>query len=98
VYAMHLSEQKGWSQDTPLPRPHLRVGSGDEGIWLEIRVSWRSSKGKQFFFFLFLYPQRYLGLISFAAAWDCATLLLLLYFPSHYSITASNICIQNLSY
>jgi len=32
VYAMQLSDWKGWSQDLPLPRPHLRVGSGGEGI------------------------------------------------------------------
>jgi len=37
VYAMHLSDQKGWSQDPPFPRPHLRVGSGGEGI-----SCWRS--------------------------------------------------------
>jgi len=27
VYAVHLSNWKGWSQDPRLPRPHLRVGS-----------------------------------------------------------------------
>lgn len=47
MYAMHLSDQKGWSQDPPLPRPHLRVGSGGEGILLEISVYLRSSEGKQ---------------------------------------------------
>jgi len=47
VYAMHLSDQKGWSQDPPLPRPHLRVGSGGKGILLEISVYLRSSEGKQ---------------------------------------------------
>ena len=31
MYAMNLSDWKGWSQDPPLPRPHLRVGSGGEG-------------------------------------------------------------------
>ena len=30
--AMYLSDQKGWSQDPPLPRPHLRVGSEGEGV------------------------------------------------------------------
>ena len=30
--AMHLSDRKGWRQDPPLPRPHLRVGSGGKGI------------------------------------------------------------------
>jgi len=35
VHAMHLTDQKGWSQDPFLPRPHLRAGSGSEGISLE---------------------------------------------------------------
>jgi len=25
VQAIHLSDWKGWRQDSPLPRPHLRV-------------------------------------------------------------------------
>ena len=54
MYATHLSNWKGWSQDPPLHRPHLRVGSGDEGISLESPAYWRSSKGKQFFFCFFL--------------------------------------------
>ena len=29
--APHLSDRKGCSQDPPLPRPHLRVGSGGVG-------------------------------------------------------------------
>ena len=33
---MYLSDGQGWSQDASLPRPHLRVGSGSEGISLEI--------------------------------------------------------------
>ena len=37
VLAMHLSDWKGCSQDPPLPRPHLRVSSGGEGI-----TGWRS--------------------------------------------------------
>ena len=32
MYAVYLKDQKGWSQDPPLPRPHLKVGSGGEGI------------------------------------------------------------------
>jgi len=35
LHAMYLSDWKGWSQDAPLPRPHLRVGSGGEGVLLE---------------------------------------------------------------
>uniref|UniRef100_A0A8V0XHC2 Phosphodiesterase n=1 Tax=Gallus gallus TaxID=9031 RepID=A0A8V0XHC2_CHICK len=41
---MHLNDQKRWSQDPPLPRPHLRVGCG-KGIFLEIPVCQRFSKG-----------------------------------------------------
>ena len=36
LHAMYLSDWKGRSQDPPLPRLHLRVGSGGEGILLEI--------------------------------------------------------------
>ena len=52
MHAMHLSDQKGWSQDPPLPRPHLRVGSGGKGILLEIPVYLRPSKGKQILSFV----------------------------------------------
>ena len=37
VHYMHLSDWKRWSQDPPLPRPHLRVGSGSKSI-----SHWRS--------------------------------------------------------
>jgi len=50
VQAMCLIDSEGWSQDPALPSPHLRVGSGGEGIFLEIPAYWRSSNGKQFFF------------------------------------------------
>ena len=51
LHAMHLSYQKGWRQDPTLPRPHIRAGSGGKDILLEIPDYWRSSKGKQIFFF-----------------------------------------------
>ena len=51
MHAVYLSDWKGWSQDAPLPRPHLRVGSGGEGILLQIPAYLRPSEGKQFFFF-----------------------------------------------
>ena len=38
VNAMHLSDQKGWSPDSAFPSPHLRAGSGGEGISLEFPV------------------------------------------------------------
>jgi len=43
--AMHLSDGKGWSQDAPLPRPHLRFGNGGEDVFLEISAYRRLSKG-----------------------------------------------------
>ena len=47
-----LSDQKGWSQDPPLSCPHLRVGNGCEGIFLEFSVSPRPSEGKQILSFV----------------------------------------------
>ena len=52
MHAEPLSDQKGWSQDPPLPRPHLRVGSGGVGTLLVIPPSWRPSEGKQLLFFV----------------------------------------------
>ena len=63
VHAMHLSDQKGWSQDPLLPRPHLRVGSGGEGVLLEIPAYLRPSKGKQTFSFVSVPTAAALGLI-----------------------------------
>ena len=52
MYTVYLSDQKGWSHDPPLPRPHLRVGSGGKGILLEICVYLRPFKGKQLLSFV----------------------------------------------
>ena len=52
VYAMYLSDQKVCSQVPPLPRPHLRVGSGNKSNLLEIPVYLRPSEGKQFLSFI----------------------------------------------
>ena len=49
---MHLSDQKGWSQDPPLPRPHLRAGSGGVGILLDVLAYPRPPEGKQPFFLI----------------------------------------------
>jgi len=88
VYAMALSDQKRWSQDPCPPRPHLRVGSGGESILLGIRVYLWPSEGKYLFFSLLLHLCLLcLGLSLFFTAEDFATPLLLLYFPSSYSIT-----------
>ena len=48
---IHLSYQKGWSQDPPLPRLYLRVGNGGEGRSLEIPVYLRPSEGRAGSFF-----------------------------------------------
>ena len=53
MHATLLSDWKGWSQDPPLPRPHLRVGS-DKGNLLEIPVGPKPSGGEQLLSFLFL--------------------------------------------
>ncbi|XP_048796730.1 transmembrane protein 170B isoform X1 [Lagopus muta] len=60
VQAMHLSDWKGWNQDPPLPRPHLRAGSGGKSILLEIpaylwtllKVNFRPSKKMWYWVFL----------------------------------------------
>ena len=54
MHVMNLSDRKGWSRDPPLPRPHLRVGSGGEGILVEVSVYLRSSEGKQLLCFVFV--------------------------------------------
>jgi len=47
VHAMYRDDWKGRSQDAPLPRPHLRIGSGGEGILLEISVYLRTLQAFQ---------------------------------------------------
>jgi len=47
MHIMHLSDQKGWSQDSPLSRSHLNVGSGGEVIYLEIPACLRPFEGKR---------------------------------------------------
>lgn len=54
VHTMHLSDWNGWSQDSPRPRPHLRVGSGGKGILLEIPAHLRPSEGKKILSFVFV--------------------------------------------
>ena len=73
MYAMYLSDWKGWSQDSSLPRPLLRVGSGSKGILLKIPVFWRSSKGKQLLSFISVPIAAVIGLIP-----TCCSLVLLL--------------------
>lgn len=46
VYAMYLSDEKGWSQDPPLSRPHLRVANGIKGISLQNSAYLRPPKGE----------------------------------------------------
>ena len=87
VHAMYLSGRKGWSQDPPLPRPHLRAGSGSKSISLEIPACLGLSEGKQLLSCLFLCLWLlYLSKSSIAVAWEFAALLSLLCFPWHYSV------------
>jgi len=60
---MHLSDWKEWNQNLPLPRPHVRAGSGGKGILLEISASLRPSEGKQLFNFVSVSTVAALGLI-----------------------------------
>jgi len=53
IHTIHLSDWKGWMQDPPRPRPHLRVGSGGKAILLEIPDVLRPFKGMCFFFLCF---------------------------------------------
>ena len=46
MHAMDLT------QDPPLPRPHLRAGSGDKDVLMEVPMYLRSSKGKQLLSFV----------------------------------------------
>ena len=52
LHATHLSDWKGCSQDPPLPRLHLMVGSRGGGVLQKILAYWRPSEGKQFLFFV----------------------------------------------
>ena len=58
-----MSDQKGWSQDPPLPRAHLRVGNVGEGISLEISVYLGPHKGKQLLSFVSVFMTAAFGLI-----------------------------------
>ena len=88
VHAMQLSDWKGWSRDPPLPRPHLRVGSGGGGIscWRSQTTSGltRVSSFCPSFLYLWLLC---LSSFSFAAGKGFATMLLLWYFASHCTVT-----------
>jgi len=87
VHAMHLSDWKGWSQDPPLPRSHLRVGTGDEGIYLEIPVYLRPSKGKQVLSFI--------SVLSAVISKQILTLWLKTLLPCHFVMLS--IMLHNLS-
>jgi len=83
LHAIPLSDWKGWSQDTPLPRPHLRAGGGGEGILLEVRVYLRPSEGKQLLSFSSV-PMAVVFEQILAAAWELAIVLSLVCFPWCY--------------
>ena len=83
LHAMYLSDQKGWSQDTPLPRPHLRVSSGVVGI-----SCWRSLHTCGHLRLL------HLGSFLFAVAKDFANLILSWCFLFLYSITMLYVALE----
>ena len=56
VHAM--DDQKDWSQDPPLPRPHLRFGSGGQAVLLEVPV-YLEAFGRLAEFFLYFYACGY---------------------------------------
>ena len=63
VHAMPLSDQKGWSENPPLPRLQLWVISGHESIFLVIPACLRSSEGKQLFSFISAFVVAAIGLV-----------------------------------
>ena len=63
VNAMNLSDQKLWSQDPPLPSPHLRVVRGGKNILLEIHIYLRLSEGKHLISFVSVLVATAFGLI-----------------------------------
>jgi len=87
VHAMYLSDWKGWSQDPPLPRPHVLPGSGGEGISLEIPMYLRPSEVSSCSPLFLCSWLLHLSMFSLVSAYDLATLLSLLYFPLCYSVT-----------
>jgi len=88
---MHLSDWKAWSQDPPLPRAHLRVGSAGKGILLEILAYVKSSKGKQLFSFVSVFMAAAFGLnLTCCSLGLCyPTIIVSLCFLLHYSITVT---------
>ena len=76
VHPMHLSDWKGWSQDLPLPRSHLRVGSGGKDFLVEFPAYLRSFWGKQLLSLIFV--SMAVVFEQILTAWGCAALLLLL--------------------
>lgn len=98
LYAVHMSDQKGWSQNPPLTTPHLRIGRGDEGILLELSVYLRRSEGEQFFFsYVFLFVVVHLSKSLVAEAWDLVPMLLLLRFLSCYTCLLITVLIRYLA-
>jgi len=96
VYVMYLSDQKGWSQDSALPRPHLRTGRGGECILLEIPIYMRPYKVKKVFYFVSVYTAAAsehiltccsLGLCCYVAI---AALSIMLYHYTFFEFKRSN--------
>ena len=86
LHAMHLSDWKAWSQDPPLPRALLRVGSAGKGILLEILAYVKSSKGKQLFSFVSVFMAAVFECILLCCNLGLYYYAVVLLFPSCYSI------------
>jgi len=65
---MQCTLWKGWSQDPPLPRPHLRVGSGGKGILLEIPAYLRPSKVSKVSSLVFVPVAAVFGLVFYCCS------------------------------
>jgi len=84
VHAMQPNDQKGWSQNPPLPQPHLRAGSGGGGLLLAVSVYLGSLKVSSFFPLCLCLQLLHLSKFSLAEALDPAALMSLLCFSLHY--------------
>lgn len=77
MHAMHLSDWKGWSQDLPFPRLHLRFSSGGENIFSKDLCVFKGLTGLlkvSSFFLLFLSRSSLTVALNFIALLSCATL------------------------
>jgi len=83
VQVMYLSDHKEWSQDSPLSRSHLWVGSGGKGIFsgdpclFEELISF--PKVSSFFILFLCLLLSHVSGSSLTVAWDLAAMLCFLF-------------------